>query len=55
MFSILTLKHYIRDDTYMMSMKVVQFLRSPIPFIHLKQNSPLQIIVNQLKENTIQG
>ena len=55
MFSILTLKHYIRDDAYMMSMKVVQFSRSSIPFTHLKQNPPLQIIVNQLKENTIQG
>ena len=59
---------HLRDNTHMTSMKIVQFSRSPTPFVHLRpkffhsldlgcpisRNPPLQMIINQLKENTIQ-
>ena len=59
----------IRDDTHMMSMKIVEFSKPPTPFVHLRpkffhplelgrsisNEPPLQIIINQLKENIIKG
>ena len=65
------MKFFIRDDTHMTAIKIVQFLRPPTPLVHLhpkffhlidhgrlisdEPSSPLQMITNQLKENIIQG
>ena len=60
-------KHFIRDDTHMTSMKIVQFLRVPLSIyiqnsstsltldVQFQKNPPsLQVITNQLKENKLQ-